>query len=467
MTVFDHMAIGRSAMRAFRLGMNIAGYNVANSQTPGFSRRRLELGTMPAVAVEGGQIGTGVDVVAVNRQRDPFLDFAARRELGRLGADSGRSDLLAALEPTLGEVDNAELQNAFSGFFDALQTLSVQPDSISVREAATGSAQQLAATLRRSDSKLVEARGRADKEVRRTAERVNDIAGRLASINAELIEQESGGDEASDLRDERDRLVDEIAQLVAVRSVETSNGTINLYLDETGDTLVSGTSARALTITSDASGHAQIGVSRGGEAVDLTTRLALGKIGGALQTRDQQIAGYRDALDQLAGALITTFNGVHRAGFDLDGQAGVALFTPDPPGSNAASAIQVNAVVEDDPRKWATSSVAGNVGNNQNALDLVALRQTAIAALGGRSLLDTAADVIGQVGHDVAQADAAREASQTIVDALDLKRQEVSGVNLDDEAADLVRWQQSFAAAAKFMQVVNQVTESALGLIGG
>lgn len=466
MTVFDHFAIGRSAMRAFRLGMNISGYNVANSQTPGFSRRRIELGTMPAVYVPGGLAGTGVDVMAVRRLRDPFLDFASRREFGRLGSDASRTAVLTALEPSLGEVDSAELRTALSGLFDSIENLSIQPDSISVREDVINAAQELARTIQRTDNKLIEAREFADGQIGDGVSRTNEILERLAEINQELIEQESTGEEASDLRDERDALTDELANLVGVRTVESPDGTINVYLEETGDTLLSGTSPRRLTARQDSAGSYRIEISRGGETVDLTARLQTGRIGGLIEVRDQDIATYRARLESLAIGVIDEFNLIHESGFDLDGDAGLDLFEPDPPGAGAAQAIRVNPLIESDPRKLAVAGAAGEPGNNQVALELLELRTRGIASLGDRSLVEFASDLIATVGHDTAQADAAREASQTIVDALELKRQELSGVSLDEEATDLVRWQQSFEAAAKFMQSVNRVTETALSILG-
>ncbi len=467
MTVFDHFSIGRSAMRAFRLGMNTAGYNVANSQTPGFSRRRIELGTMPTVQVPGGLSGLGVDVMAVRRMRDPFLDFATRRELGRLGADSGRSGVLSALEPALGEVQSAELRNSFSNLFDSIETLTTQPDNISVREDVIANAQQLALTIRRTDSKLVESRTDADNRVVQTVERSNEILGRLAQTNQALVEEESSGSEASDLRDERDNLTDELAGLVAIRTVETPNGTINVYLDETGDTLLSANSPRSLVLTPNSEGVNRITISRGGEKIDLTDRLRSGQLGGLLQVRDHDVSGYRDRLNTLASSVIDEFNAIHESGYDLNGDAGANLFEPDPPGAGAASAIQVNDVVETDPRKLALADAPGAPGKNEMVLQMLALRESGLSALDNRSMIGFAADILASVGHDVAQSDASREASQSIVDSLDLKRQTLSGVSLDDEAADLVRWQQSFQAAAKFMQTVNQVTESALSILGG
>lgn len=467
MTVFSQFAIGRTAMRAFRLGMNLSGYNVANANTPGFSRRRLELGPLPTIAVPGGWAGMGVDVVSVHRVRDPFLDFATRREMGRLGADTARAEILAAMEPMFGEVGTNELQGALTNFFDSLESLSVQPDDPAVRENVLAAGREVAATFHRLDTYLVESRRSANQQVADKVDRVNDILDRLSQINVELLGLEAGGGEASDLRDERDRLVDELSGLLSIRTVEADNGQVSVYLEETGDTLLAGELAHPLETFQDAEGMHHVTVRRGGEQVDLTERLRGGALGGYLEVRDEDVPGYRERLDTLAAELAREVNAVHSSGYGLDGSTGLAFFVPDPPSDHMASAIQVNARIEEDPRRIAAADAPDEPGNNAIALQLAALREEPVGGLGGHSFAGYGADLMAAIGRDTASADASRQAGETIVDSLDLKRQQVAGVSLDEEAADLAKWQQSYQAAARYMQTVNRVTEMALGLLAG
>lgn len=467
MSVFSHFSIGISALRAFRLGMNMAGYNVANAETEGFSRRRIQLGMMPTVEIPGGLAGMGVEVTSVRRMRDTFLDFATRREMGRLGSDSGRNEVLSALEPMLGEVGSAALSTSLTGIFDAFEQLAVEPDSTAVREDVIAAARELAGTIRRVDSYFVESRRNANEKVESLATRANEILDRLEQINRDIVGQEVDGTEASDMRDERDRLLDELAVLLPVRTVESANGQLSVYLEGTGDTLLSGVSARPLQLATDTDGMNRVRISRGGEIVDLTDVLRDGELGGFLEVRDEAMPGYREKLDQFTKAVIDQFNTVHRAGYDLNGDQGGSLFEPDPPGSHPSSAIYVNAQIEQNSQLLAAAGAAGEPGSNVNALAFVDLRDASVAALGNRTLVGFGADILSQVGRDVSAADVALKASRVIVDSLELKRQEASAVSLDEEAADLARWQQSFQAAAQFMQTVNRVTEIAINMFAG
>ncbi|MDQ7088979.1 MAG: flagellar basal body rod C-terminal domain-containing protein [Acidobacteriota bacterium] len=255
--------------------------------------------------------------------------------------------------------------------------------------------------------------------------------------------------------------------MIPVRAVEQDNGQVSVFLEGSGDTLLAGTSAHPLEIGRDADGLARILVDRSGERVDLTDTLRGGALGGYLAARDEHLTSYREQLDLLAATLIEEFNAVHRGAYDQAGDTGRNLFEPDPPGDNAAAAIRVNAEILDDPTKLGTADAAGEPGNNVAVLAMLDLRTAGISGLSGLTFTGYAADVIANVGRDLAAADAATEASEVIVGSLELKRQSVSAVSLDEEAANLARWQQSFEAAARFLQTVNRVTETALNLIPG
>lgn len=467
MPVFDQFSIGGSAMRAFRLGMNIAGYNVANANTPGFSRRRVELGTMSIVSVPGGYSGMGVDVSSLHRVRDPFLDFAVRRESTRFGFDSSRADILGALEPALGEVDTAALRSSISDFFDALENLSIQPNDGAIRQDVVSAAQRLAGTLRQTDNHLAESRRAADDKAVAQVDRINAIVDRLSQSNVEIVGLEAGGKEASDVRDERDRLLDELSGLIPARAVEENNGEIAVFIDGTGDTLVSGSTAHKLEISRDSEGMARVQVSRSGEIVDLTGVIRSGSLGGYLSARDDDLPVYRDQLNQLASNLVTEFNQIHTSGFDRNGDPAGNLFEPDPPGANAAAAIHVNPAIVENSDLFAAADAPGEPGNNTLILQMLDLRTAGVSGLQGLTFTGFAADIIADVGRDRATAEASEEASAVIVDSLEGKRQGISAVSLDEEAANLAKWQQSFDAAARFMQTVNRITETALNLIPG
>src|SRR5512140_1626328 len=152
MAMPDYLSIARTAMSAFRLGMSISGYNVANANTPGYSRRAMSLVSQPDMEVRGGYLGSGVDVVSVTRVRDAFTDLSYREASARMNGDLSRNGILAAFEPQLGTATKPVLTNSLSNFFDSLETLVNQPDNTAVRADVMAKAGDLASTFNRLDA---------------------------------------------------------------------------------------------------------------------------------------------------------------------------------------------------------------------------------------------------------------------------------------------------------------------------
>ncbi|GAB4368053.1 MAG: flagellar hook-associated protein FlgK [Acidobacteriota bacterium] len=465
MSLFNPFGIGLSALRAFRLGLDTTGYNIANATTPGFSRRRVSLSSLYDPNA-GGMLQAGFGVRAeVSRVHDPFLDFAVRREMTRLGADDARARMLGILEPAFGPVDAAPLQQALSRFFDAADGLTANPENLASRTEFTAAARDLARTIRDTAGQLDAAREEVDGRIVETVDRVNGLLEGIARLNRQIAAQEAGGSEAANLRDERGRLLDELSQLVPARVVIDEQGVANVYLTDSGDALVTATGARPLQLGIDGSGMHRVLARRASSGLDVTDLLrGQGELGGLIETRDVHVAAYRSELDRFASALIGEVNARHAAGFDLDGNAGLPLFEPDPPGADAAGTISVNAAILADPRLVAAAGAAGAPGDNRAALALSELRGLDLAGLGGTSLTGFVSELIADVGRDVETASTERDASAAVVQSFEARRAEASGVSLDEEAAQLVLWQRSYEAAARFLQTVDEVTQVALQL---
>ena len=173
MAPFNPFSIGLSALNAYRQGINTSGYNIANANTPGFSRRRVHLSATYVSGYPGGELATGVRA-QVQTVRDPFLDFAIRREMTRLGGDQTSLQLLSALEATFGTVENGAVQSDLSRLFDSLQGLATDPTSLSGRNEVLGAAESLARSIRSLDDDLRSAQEDADRRLRASLDDFNN-----------------------------------------------------------------------------------------------------------------------------------------------------------------------------------------------------------------------------------------------------------------------------------------------------
>lgn len=261
-------------------------------------------------------------------------------------------------------------------------------------------------------------------------------------------------------------MLDELGELIPITTVEKDNGQITVMVEGTGDALLTGVSAHHLTTTQDSDGMHLVQIDHAGTKVDITATMRGGKLGGYLRARDEDLVKYRTSLDTLATELVTQFNTVHTAGFDLNGDPGEALFLPNPPTGHVAAVMTVNPNIVADYRLLAAASAPGAPGNNGNALSFIGLRSKVLPNLGGLTLGDYGAEFLANIGRDVKSVTASMEGGQAVIDALEERRQQISGVSMDEEAANLVRWQQSFQAAARFLQTANSVIDTVLNTLG-
>lgn len=458
--LFGYYDLGLRALSAAQLGLQVAGDNIANVSTPGFARRRMDLATGPAMLVPGGQIDRGVEVQRIRRVEDRFLQATLNRERGAMGYADERLRGVRQIESTFGRLDGANLSSAYSAFSDTFGQLAAQPEGLALRRSALGAAENLARQLRDTYGRLEAQRRNEDDAIGAEVATINRLAFELESLNRQIGQAEAGGVEAGGLRDRRQTLVEELVERTGGTAVAAENGRIHFSLPG-GPTLVTAESALPLTLSRDGNGLLTIA---GAGGVDLGGRLRSGKLGALLSVRDEAIGTRLDELDRLAADLITRANALTATGVDLDGNPGGPLFTPDPaPGTGAARSIAVSADLLADARRLALSS-SGAPGDGSIAIDLSRLQHTASAALGSATPGEFLADALTSLGNTVVQADVASGVAHGLVQGLEARRESVSGVSLDEEAVDLIRYQRAYEAAARFIQVLNEISEIAVNL---
>lgn len=461
---FGYFDLGLRAMNAARLGMQIAGDNISHAQTPGYVRRRLELTSGFPVRVQGGLLDSGVEVQRVRRMEDRFLQAHLERELGSLGESDERLRGLRDVEGIFGDLDAPGLASSLEGFFSSFNQLAPQPESAAQRRTALAAADSLARELRGAAGRLADQRRSENQAVEFMVGQVNALADQLATLNQEIHAAEVDGGTAAPLRDERTRIVEQLTELTGGTGIPGPNGKVAFQLPG-GPTLVTGEDPRSvalhLQISRDASGIARI--LAGPQATDVTARLRTGRLGGLLRVRDEAITAQISDLNSIASDLATRVNALTTGARDLDGNAGGPLFGSSGPAPIDASNIQISAAIFADPDLLAVSS-SGAPGDGSVATAIGSLREAASAALGGKTSGAFLAESLSRLGGDIARTDVARNVSVELSDGLKDRREAVSGVSLDEEAMELMRNQQAYEAAARFLGVINQVTQSAINL---
>jgi flagellar hook-associated protein 1 len=449
----------RSALLAHQLALNVTGHNVANVSTEGYTRQRLELGARSGSEQRLTGIGAGVEPVALQRLRMESFDRAYRRELGGLGAAEQRDQLLQGVESLVGEPGNPGVGNALDSFFSAWADLGNEPAEESYRRAVLESGDRLAGRLNQLSGQLKAEREDMNLEVERIGRELNDKAARIAALSQRITDAEQTGEVASDLRDSRDLLVDDLSKMVELRSGEDAQGTFRVWVG--GRALVDGTNAFGFTQKLGEGGDGTVLASLHWSDTGSELKTPSGELAGLLDVRDRVLPARLAELDQLADTLVEQVNSLHGQGTDLNGRQGRDFFDPNMRG---AAKIQLSRWVLDEPSR-VVASADGGVGNGERATSIATLAETGLAALSGKTLSEAWGSLVSQTGAEAANASSDLSTQQSFVSELGNRRDAISGVNLDEELTLMMQQEQAYAAAARVISTADKMLQEVLTLV--
>lgn len=445
------LAAALSGLTADEGALNATTNNVANINTPGYSREVAVLETRDPVVEGDLTFGTGVDLKRIESIRDPILESQIQQETetqGKLDAlVSALSNAQTGFTASAGDIGTA-----ISNFFDSLNQLSTSPADLSLRQGVLTAAGNLASAFNIAANNLTTQRTNLDSSVTQTVGQVNQLTRQIAQLNVQISNLENAGQSAGTFVDQRTQLIDQLSSLIDVSVIPTDN---SLTLSTAhGTALVAGGQSFSLTSQFDASGVQHI-FSQGS---DITATIVSGQLGGLLQARDQEIPSIQSQLDTLAEGLAEAVNQAQAAGYDLNGQQGTDLFNLPSTGAGAAASISVAIT---DPSLIAASS-DGTRGSNGNVEAMYALRNEGV--ISGQSPTDYYSSVVFNVGNAVSGATAEQSASNLVLQQLNDQRSSISGVSLDEEAANLMRYQQAYSASAEVISSINSMMQTIINM---
>ncbi|HRD65764.1 MAG TPA: flagellar hook-associated protein FlgK [Candidatus Competibacter sp.] len=540
----DILRTGLSGLVAFQRALATTSHNIANANTPGYSRQRVELtNSRPAFAGSIGQpiyVGTGVSTQSISRVHDDFLTQQVRNHGSNVGQSEAKSAWIDQLDGILGDSDTG-LAPALGQFFGAVQDVADSPASTSARQALLGQAGTLAARFQELDGQMNTLREGANQSLRNTVGEINRLAENIAKANGAIALMQGNGGASPDLLDQRDQIVADLARRVSVSTVVQDDGTLSVFIGK-GQTLVLGGDANALETVDSASDPRELDIRFKSGGSSINDLLGGGEIGGLLDFQKEVLNPAQNKLGLMAVGLTETFNAQHKLGLDLDGNPGGDFFAPISPEvmANAANAgsgtltvtianvsglqpsdyelkydgtnyslyrladdkvvatgagpftvdgmdIAINGTpaagdrfliqptrngagdfkaLVTDPRKFAAADAAGGVGNNGNALELAGLQTGKTLLNSSSSLQDVQGQMVAEVGTQGNGAHNTLKAQQALLEQATEARDGFSGVNLDEEAANLMKYQQAYEAAAKVIQIGDSLIQSLLSVIG-
>ena len=562
------LQIANKALLAEQLGVEVTGHNIANVNTEGYSRQRVDLVTAISVPSYYGPLGTGVEVQGIERAFDPFITARLNEKNSVLSNYQTRSDALQQVAAFFNETQDGGLNELFSQFFAAWNDLADNPTGAGERQALLYQSLTLSDAFNSRANQLVQERTSLLQQIGPTIEEINGHTARIAQLTREIVASEANGQNANDLRDQRQLEISRLSELIGVQTYTTGDGTISVALPN-GLPLVQGVLSFDLTYQiSPADTVELIWQGPGGttEVIDTST-FSGGKLTALIQTRDEVIPRYQQELDQLAQDLIIAVNDQHSRGVGLElfsqtkgtyqvSDPAVAMSASLPLGdqivngtlqisvdrdgeplvmdtiaidpslslndlvasinthpvlstyltasvednslkivTNLASdtfgfagddshvltalgvntyftgdkayTLGVNAWVLNDPDLVAAGQIdatgAHAVGDNRNALALADLED---APVGPDSLTlgETYERLVMSLGLEAQEAGNQETFYQGLVEQLTQMRDAVSGVSLDEEMTNLVKFQRAYQAAARLVTVADELYQTLLSL---
>jgi flagellar hook-associated protein 1 FlgK len=440
-----------SSMLAQQAGLDVTGQNVANVNTPGYVEQTANLETQDTAP------GTeaGVTVASVTNAFDQFTFGQVVQQSGLKGAADSRSQALSSAQDILAPQGGGDIGSAMTAFFSAYNTLEATPSDPSARAAVLSSATSLAQSISGAANGLGEQQESLLTQAQGTASDLNNELSQIAQLNTEITQASAAGTPAPNLQDQQNALVTKVATAVGGQAIYDKSGAVTILA--AGTSLVSGGNAATLTVGLDATGALKVDAAQpDGSAMDITSGITEGTLGGLREARDTDIAATASQLDQFAYSLANAVNSIQSNGYGLDGVTGRPLFTPPTQIAGAASELAVDPSVAGNPSAIAASSTSGGVPGGNDAA--VAMAQLASQSLGsGGTPASQFGAMAAQMGAAAQQAsDDSTTRADTLTQAQNLDSS-ASGVSLDEENVNLTRFQQAFEASSQVLQTADSL----------
>ncbi|APG27345.1 flagellar hook-associated protein FlgK [Syntrophotalea acetylenivorans] len=452
---------GKTSLSTNQKVIEVSGNNIANVNTPGYSRQKAILTPYPSLNFNGFMIGQGVKVGDIVREHDAFLSTQIQDKSAGYGEADAKTFPLAELERVFG-ISDGGISTDIDSFFDSWQELTANPGGQTERDIVIQRGELLADSFHTALAELDGVKRNIDESLLSKIDGVNDSLQRVADLNIRISTIESSGQTANTFRDERDLLLADLSSSIGIQSLEDKEGNVMVQLPG-GQPLVQ--KGNALTLEGEVvDDELQLQVNTGSTSTPIDTTTVGGAFKGLLEVRDQLIPDLESQLDKLAYSLATEVNALHSTGRDLNDNTGILFFdappSPTPPANlwdGAANALNVAISSPDQLAAGLTSAP----GDNTIALQIAELGSAKIVD-GTDTLTGAYSRISAQVGLEAGQNELATAANEDTMTQLKNLRDGKVGVSLEEEMINLIQYQKGFEASAKFLSTVDEMMDTIL-----
>lgn len=447
------LEVARRSLMANRTGLNVTSHNISNAGTTGYSRQRVDFEASAPIHEPFGYLGTGVIVKGITRLRDKFLDQQTRSVNDTLSDASVRHSILSQIEAAFNEPTESGLSAAMNRFFNAFQELSIHPEESASRNSVLQQGVLLTQSFHRLASDLTQLKEDMSTDIQARVDKINQLTKEISEIDLKLTSAKAVGADVSDLRDQMDVRIDELSKLADIKITEDSRQSIMISV---GGTVIASRAGNVPLQLVRSGSTVQIKNPNSGNNINITS----GELGAVLTAFNQTIPDHLSKLDELADAISARVNALHTAGYGLG----------NPPSTNTdfftgtgAAGIEVNPAIKSNLDLIAASA-DGSPGNNEIAMQIAGVLNEKIMSSNSVSVTQFYNGIVSGLGSSINAADNTVRSQELILNQLESQRMSVSGVSLDEEMTNLIKFQRSFDAAARVVTTVDEMMQTILDM---
>jgi flagellar hook-associated protein 1 len=460
MPSFSGIHLALQAILANQYAMEVTTHNVSNANTEGYHRQAAVMEANPPQTTGGWissnlskTIGTGVSLNSIERYTQSFTDARYRDELQETARWETESELLNLVESTLADTSVDSIATRLDEFWGSWQSLASDPEDSALRQDVMEKADALAQSFNSRAIRLQNIRTDQNMAIIERVGDINEMAEQIADMNVQIGQVLSTGGQPNDLLDKRDLLLDKLSEIAGATSYQEDNGHVNVSIG--GHFLVVGTTAYQVSTTTNSENLVELEWADGAEFQSIQ-----GELLGLFEGRDEIIVDQLDRLDELASTLIDSVNDIHSIGYGLNNETGFDFFT----GTDALSMAFNSTDITVD--RVATAEGLDSPGDGNLAKQIADVQNALLFHSGTATIKQVNNERIGALALKVEQVNNLASDHGLVKEALYTQREEVIGVNLNEEAADMVKYQMAFNAASRLMTAMDEMLDKVINGMG-
>lgn len=482
----DLFGIGKSALGASKKQLATSSHNIANANNENFSRQRVNLRTNTPIGEGNYATGAGVNVRSIRRVHDELVEKRLNDHISANNFDNERATQLTRVEEVFNEVNSEGMNKILNRFYNSFRELANQPDNETIRSIVRENARVVVNDFKRQMESIGTIRDGIDKKLDIAVTDINQLAYTIAKLNKQIAAIEVTSKEVGDLRDQRDEAVRSLSEYFDLKTYVDNKGQYTVNIEGVG-TLVTGATTQEMKAGKELESETGRGKTevffKDKPAHAITHKFQAGKLHALYKTREVELKEVEDNINELAYVLAKSTNAIHRQGFKqvplkTDAQGNIILtgregkvtginFFKEPTSKvRAAEYLEISNDVKDDLKNIVTGYEPNKPGDNRIAVAISKLQYEKLIKGGSTTLEEHYLQTVGGIGLKAGKAKVDADQSAGILAQSKSIKERVSGVSIDEETANMVKYQQAYQASARVIKVADEMFDSVLNMVG-